>query len=110
MSMSTLGIKLDVDQVTAINRIATCKGVVSAAGCAGCGKSTMLACLLELLYENTSSNVRILVVSETNAAIDENLQKIIERKKLGPKHVLRLGSVSTDVSKDLKNYYVEEIA
>ena len=42
-TMNTLDIQLDSDQVEAINRIATCKGVVTTAGCAGCGKSTMLA-------------------------------------------------------------------
>ena len=50
-----------------------------------------------------------MVVSETNAAIDENLQKISERNKLQPKQVLRLGSVPTDIHGELKKYYAEEV-
>ena len=57
----------------------------------GCRKTSTIASLITAFWEHIPTK-RIAIVSETNAAIDEDLKKLLSLEIIGEQAILRLGT------------------
>jgi hypothetical protein len=80
----------DKRQYDVILRALTQWGIVLARGPYGCGKTSLITKLV-VAYLAAFPDERILIVSEANAAIDEDLARLILRENVQPPKVVRIG-------------------
>lgn len=103
--------KLDQKQLNALENINNNK-ILVITGYAGCGK-TEVGVLAALL--SNKQNYRLLVTSQTNKAIDNFLERLLDYKKKFPniidlKNIVRLRSIYNKIyNKKLRKYNLENI-
>jgi hypothetical protein len=87
--------KADPEQMAVIDCTLTTLGVVNATGSYGCGKTTLIVEVVKD-FRAAFPRKRIAIVSETNAAVEEDMDRLLENQLAIPAEVVRLGETRTD--------------